>query len=62
MEQIKEDERYCKGQTNNLKELKMTGKGRRYYRRKEQVQGKKKTKIVRKPTTNREGGKKVHGQ
>ena len=40
----------------------MTGKGRRYYRRKEQVQGKKKTKIVRKPTTNREGGKKVHGQ
>lgn len=34
--------RYCKGQTNDSKEFKMAGKGKRYYRRKEQVHRKKK--------------------
>lgn len=34
------------------------GKGKRYYRRKEEVYRKNKTKPVRKPTNNRDGGEK----
>lgn len=52
--------RYCKGQSNDSKELKWQEKGRDVIEEKNRYTEKRKVKTVRKPTNNRDGGEKEY--